>query len=978
MAMPSATVAQGTSAASIAGVVKDTSGAVLPGVTVEASSPVMIEGARSTTTDENGEFRIIELRPGTYSVTFTLPGFNGFKREGLELSSNFTATVNAELGIGDLQETVTVSGESPIVDIQNVTQQKTISKTLLDTVPTGKSILGFISLMPAAAAPPGSQDVGGSKGETSMRMSIHGGKQSDQRLLMDGMSYNQVVNPTGRTFYVNPLGAQEFVVEAGSGGSAEYSTGGAQVNLIPRDGGNQFTGTVFASGTSSGLQADNLSDELKGQGLTSVNGINHIYDLNVVVGGPVLRNKLWFTSAHRRWGREERIANLYHDSDIGDFIFTPDLSRPADAAEDLRSDNIRLTWQAATTHKVTFSYDWQHNNALNQAGGLNSGTLALEAAVRADAYCNRVKVVQSTWTHPRSNKLLFEGGVSALFNNYAQEAGCGGIFSEMQIREQSTGLRYHGTGVRETNIADSLSERFSMSYVTGTHNVKVGVQSLHTRRYESYVENGSLTLPVNYVFNNGRPTSLTQYVTPRERDSRLMPNLGIFVQDQWSLMQRMTLNLGLRYDYFRAYAPALDQLPGFPFYQAVHYDEVDCLPCWHDINPRVAASYDLFGTGKTALKVGIGRYVESLGSQTADDFSPAQAIVANTTRAWTDSNFNFFPDCDLANTALNGECGAVANVNFGRPVINTVPDPDWIRGYGHRGYNWQLSVGVDHEVRPGFAVNAGYYRRWFGNFAVNDNTLVTPADFDPYCITAPIDGRLGSISGSTICGLYDIKPDKFGQVFTQRTLASNFGDQTEVYNGFDMNFVLRLPNGAMAAGGWNIGNTYVAGSNVGITFSKADQCFVVDSPQQLYNCESQNPYQSRVKLNGSFPLPKGFQAALVYQNLPAANYGAAYTVSTADIAPSLGRQLAGGTRNVTIELLPLGSGYIDQRVNQFDARFSKIFNLGGVRMQGNVDLYNLFNSSAALQVNTTYGPNWLQPTQILDARLMKFSVQMDF
>jgi hypothetical protein len=482
---------------------------------------------------------------------------------------------------------------------------------------------------------------------------------------------------------------------------------------------------------------------------------------------------------------------------------------------------------------------------------------------------------------------------------------------------------------------------------------------------------------VNYTFNNGRPTSLTEYVTPRYVKSELKPNMGIFVQDQWSL-HRMTLNLGLRYDYLRAYSPELDQLPGFPFYEAVHYDKVDCLPCWHDINPRAAVSYNLFGNGRTALKAGIGRYVESLGSQMASDFSPANAIVAQTTRAWTDTNVDFYPDCSLANPAANGECGALANSAFGKPQISTVPDGDWITGWGRRGYNWELSLGVDHELLPGFAINAGYYRRWFGNFAVNDNTLVTPADYDPYCITAPADARLGSISGSQICGLYDIKPEKFGQVFTARTLASNFGKQTEVYNGVDLNFALRLRNGAMASGGWNIGNTFVAGSNAGITFSKSNQCFVVDSPQQLYNCESQNPYQSRIKLNGSYPLPRGLQAAVVYQNLPAAVYGAAYTVSTTAIAPSLGRQLAGGTRNVTIELLPTGSGYVDQRVNQFDARFSKILRAGGMRWQGNVDVYNLFNSSAVLQVNSTYGPNWRQPTQILDARLLKFSIQADF
>jgi hypothetical protein len=985
---PAAAAAQGTSAASITGVVKDTSGAVLPGVTVEASSPVMIEGARSTVTDDQGQYRIIELRPGTYAVTFTLPGFGVFKRDGLELSANFTATVNADLNVGELQETVTVSGQSPLVDVTNVTQQKTISKATLDAVPTGKSILGFISLMPAAAAPPGSQDVGGSKGESSMRMSIHGGKQSDQRLLLDGMSYNLLQNPTGRSFFVNPLGAQEFVIEAGSGGSAEYSTGGAQVNLIPKDGANTLNGTVFATGTNDSLQADNLSEDLQAQGLKTVNGVNEIYDLNAVVAGPIAQNKLWFMTAHRRWGRNERIGNVFHDSNINDFLYTPDPSRPANAAEDLKSDNVRLTWQAAETHKVTFHYEYQNNRAANQGGGLNAGTRALEANVRADAYCNRINMYQASWTNPASNKLLFDAGWSYMRNYYAQRAGAGcpaGIFSESLIRDSGSGITYHGTGLREDNNQDSMSTRVNMSYVTGSHNIKVGMQEFHSARYYSYQEQGSLTLPVNFTFRNGRPTSLTEYVTPRYQVALLRPNMGIFVQDQWSL-PRLSVNVGLRYDRLRAYAPAVTQPAGFPFYQEVSYPEKDCLPCWNDINPRAAVSYDLFGTGRTAAKVSIGRYVESLGSQSATDYGPANGIAQTTTRSWNDSFYpvgdprreNFFPDCDLVSTGANAECGAMNNTQFGKPVLNTAPAEGYFTGWSNRGFNWQFSTSVDHELRSGLAVQAGYYRRWFGNMAVNDNTLVTPADYDPYCITAPVDSRLGSVSGSKICGLYDIKPEKFGQQFRERTLASNFGKASEVYNGVDVNFAARLPNGAMAGGGWNIGNTFVAGSNAGITFSKQDNCYVVDSPQQLYNCESANPYLSRFKLNGSYPLPYGLQAAVVYQNVPGATYTGTYTYTSAEAQLTLGRPLAGSTSTASIDLVPTGSGFIDNRVNQLDLRFSKIFRMGASRLQGNFDLYNVLNANTPLQVISTYGNTWLQPTQILDARLLKFSVQMDF
>jgi hypothetical protein len=972
--------AQGTSAAAIKGVVKDASGGVMPGVTVDVASPALIEKVRTAVTDGDGQYQITELRPGTYTVTFSLPGFSTLIREGLQLNSNFTATVSAELKVAELAETVTVSGASPLVDVANVTQQKVVTNELFDTLPTGKGTLSLIALMPAAAAPPGAQDVGGSKGETSVRISIHGARQSDQKLLMNGMTYNMLDNPTGRTFFVNPLGAQEIVVEAGSGGSAEYASGGAEINIISRDGGNQFSGTLFMAGTTHQLQSNNLDDHLRAQGLTSVNGVRKVYDMNFVIGGPIKKDALWFTTAHRRWGREVRIANLYHDSNLDDWAFTPDYSRPADAAEDLRSDNIRLTWAATSKQKISFSYEFQKNRSLNQDGGLDAGTTSMEAASRANAYCNDPNVTQGTWNYIASSKLLFDAGVSR-FHNY-QDTGrfnpCGGLANEIQVREQSTGFAYHGTSLRWDGTNDTVISRASTSYVTGQHNLKTGFNMLWSTHLRDTRERGSLTLPVQYTFNNGLPTQLTEWVTPRLNTVATRPNLGVFVQDQWK-MRQLTLNLGLRYEYLRSYSPAIDQPAGFPNYRVAHYDQVDCLPCWHDLDPRMAGVYDLFGNGKTAIKAGLGRYVESLNSNYATVFGPSSAIVLNTTRAWTDTNQDFFPNCDLATPSTNGECGPMANSSFGQDQFNNVPEPGFMTGFGKRAYNWQASVGVDHELRPGVAIQAAYYRRWFGNFTAVDNTLVTPADYDPYCITTPADSRLGSISGSQICGLYDIKPEAFGRVYTVTGLASKFGKETEVYNGVDLNIGARFGKGGTLSGGWNLGNTFVAGSVSGVTFSKSNRCYVVDSPQQLFNCESQNPYQSRFRFNGSYPLPGGVQVAGVYQSLPGASYAANYTVATTAIQPSLGRPLAGGTRNVTIDLLPRGSSYIDERINQLDLRLTKFIRVPGRnRIQANVDVYNLFNGNNPLQVNQTYGPSWLKPTQVLDARFVKLSVQLDF
>ena len=1000
--IPTITLAQGSGAAGIAGTVKDASGAVLPGVTVEAASPALIEKVRTTVTDERGEYRILEVRPGTYSVTFTLAGFSTLKRDGIELGPNFTATVIVELKVGGLEETVTVSGQSPLVDIQNTTQQATISRTLLDTVPTSKSTFSFVALMPAAISPTNLQDVGGSNGEASIRISVHGTKGTDSKLLMDGMSYN-MVNGDGnsRGFLVNPLSAQEIVIDAGGGATAEWSVGGAVINLISRDGGNKFSASLFGTGMKEAMQRDNLTDALKAQGFNSVNKSVRVYDLNVFIGGPILQDKLWFTSSHRRVGQQHRVANLYRDANLNARVFgapaavwkfAPDLSKPVEPTEDDQAHNVRLTWQATAKDKVTISYDWQWNKSQDNNGAFNAGTGAWEAAkaLPGSVYrCTPNRLMQATWTRAASNRLLVEAAANYLYANLIGRGPCSWYEDRIPIRDTATNFTYNGGGNASVDWQYGPTQRASLSYTTGAHTYKVGMLAAETLKpFKTFSDRGQF--PFSYTFNNGVPTQLTQFVSPLEQQVAVNLGLGLFVQDSWKL-KRMTLTGGLRYEYINAYAPAIERR-ATTLADAASFPEVDCLPCWHDIHPRAGVVYDLFGDGTTALKASVGRYASAMMTGLADTFRPITAAVNSTTRAWTDANANFFPDCDLRNPALNGECAAMANQSFGQLQVRTRPDPNWITGWNKRGYNWQATVSVDHQLRPGVAVGAGVYRTWFGNFVVTDNQLVTPADYDPYCVTAPVDSRLPSnISGQQLCGFYDIKSTKFGQVDNLVTLASNYGKATEVYHGADLTMNIRLPHGAQVSGGWNIGNSISLPAGTGFGSSKSNNCFVVDSPQELYHpvdpslttalangCETGNPYLQRFKINGSYPLPWGLQAAAVYQSLPGTPYNALLTVTTAQILPSLGRNLSGGVRTITAELLPLYSTYFDQRVNQLDVRLSKIVHVGKARIQGNLDLFNVLNGSTVLQLQQQYGSTWQQPTQILDARLLKLGFQVDF
>jgi Carboxypeptidase regulatory-like domain/TonB-dependent Receptor Plug Domain len=291
-----------------AGTVKDTSGAVMPGVTVEVSSPALIEGVRSTVTGENGQYRVVDLRPGTYKLTFTLPGFNTVVRDAVELPANFTSTINIELAVGTLQESVTVSGASPVVDVQTNVRQQVLTRDVLDAVPTAKTIQGLGQLVVGVTL--NSPDVGGSRAMQQTYFAIRGTGGAQTVVLVDGLMTNGLMGDGAVQAYHNEAMTQEAVY-ATAGGSAETLTGGVNMNLVPKDGGNQFHGGVKYAKSPSDWQGNNLTDSLKAQNVTGVDRISHFEEFNIEQGGPIVKNKLWFFGAFRRAYYDKPIANTF-------------------------------------------------------------------------------------------------------------------------------------------------------------------------------------------------------------------------------------------------------------------------------------------------------------------------------------------------------------------------------------------------------------------------------------------------------------------------------------------------------------------------------------------------------------------------------------------------------------------------------------------------------------------------------------------
>ncbi len=391
---------------SIAGVVRDTSGAVLPGVTVEASSPALIEKSRSVVSDGQGRYTIVDLRPGTYSVAFTLPGFATVRREGIELTSGFTANVSADMKVGTIEETVTVTGESPIVDTQSTTKLATASREAMDALPTDRNFVSFAALTPSVLVTGVRQNVGGSIPETGMNLVVHGSRASDSLVTVEGMP---IINGggTGGLMYGNYLNnglAQEITFQTDSH-NAEFERATVYSNFIPKEGSNTFRGSVFGRWAGESWQSDNLSEEQMAQGLSTGNRIDRIWDINPNVGGPIVRDRLWIYGGFRHWGTYNSVAGSFKDADFTDIFYHPSTEQNLFPVWH-ESAVARFTIQANQKNKFNVYTDWQYTYF---------GNCFVPSYLTAISACPEYKnipqyILQGSWSSPVTNKLLFEAG----------------------------------------------------------------------------------------------------------------------------------------------------------------------------------------------------------------------------------------------------------------------------------------------------------------------------------------------------------------------------------------------------------------------------------------------------------------------------------------------------------------------------------------------------------------------------------------
>jgi hypothetical protein len=1023
LALPSLVHAQGT----LAGVVRDTSGAVLPGVTVEATSPALIEKTRATTTDGNGQYQIVDLRPGTYALKFTLQGFTTVTRD-VQITGGGVITINTDMRVGTVQETIVVTGDTPVVDVQTSTRrQQVLESEVVQSLPASRGYGNYL------AAVPGIQVTGlGSSAQPSQSFfSSRGGRNGEGTIQIDGMNVGSSVGGGGVSGYRYDMNTAAEVQVSIAGGLAEVDRGGPAFNMIPRTGGNTFSGTYFINWAGDWSQGSNIDQRLRDLNFTDSPALIKSWDTNAAVGGPILRDRVWFYANVRSDGTHQDVPRLFANANAGNpnvWTYAADETVKVRNAQSNFITGVRTTWQATPRNKFGFYIDYTQKcsgsaylKGSDQCREPGSGWTASGPGIGPGVTTNspeggtvwddRQKIIQATYSAPLSSRVLVEGGYSSFYSAWGDVRAGGALIDFIPVTEQSTlggvptsNFIYHGWPATGSVDQQHATWRGSLSYVTGAHNFKLGYQAAYLVSKNTTLIGEQLSYRVQTQMVSGvlRPVAnqLTQRIGPSATSSRVRYD-ALYAQDQWT-RGRLTLQGGLRYEYATSWSPAGENgiLEANRFSNAFTFPRTEGVRGYHDITPRMGAAYDVFGTGRTALKVSMSKYLQSAYAGEAYTISnPGVTFVTTTTRAWTDTDGDWVADCDFMNPNPNAECREWANLNWGNPVQTTTVNPEVLEGWGVRNWDWQFAAGVQQQIAPRMSVDVSYSRRWWGNFFVTHNRALDASDYADVMLTAPSDSRLPGGGGYPVSFLTRNANKALGVTDNYYTTTKDFGDEAHYWHGVDVSFNARLQNGLFVQGGTSTGRGVNDTCDVligrfgrpmapsaGATAAEG----VIDGQP---TCDFAEPWLTTFRGLGTYTVPKvDVLVSAIVRLQPNAQPGgdvatngasrsANYRLNTAAFLAATGRALRPGVTQETVNLLRQGDLYGD-RVNTMDLRFAKILRFRNTRTNIGIDLYNVFNSNTPTTYEAVYDPAnpnaWFQPTAVVQPRFVRFNMQFDF
>jgi hypothetical protein len=954
----------------ITGVVKDTTGAAMPGVTVEASSDVLIEKVKADVSDASGNYRIADLRPGTYSVTFTLPGFKTYRRDGLLLPAEFTATVNGELAVGQLEETITVTGASPVVDVTTAAKTSVLDREAIDLIPTGRSIQGMAQLVVGVNL--SLPDTGGARAMQQTYMSTHGMSTANTTVLVDGMMTNGLQGDGAIQSYYNDAMNSEVSYQT-SGIGAETSSGGVRLNMIPREGGNRFSGDFKAVNRPGSWQSSNLTARHKDRGLTAGNAIDRIIDYTASIGGPIKKDKLWFFSSARYFSVNNFIANTFMD----------DGSQGIDD-QFIKNIMARVTWQATPRNKISAYFD-EIDKYRGHDMQANYDPETAATVWNSPAY----HTTAIKWTSPVSGALFLEGGYSNNTEYYTNEyregiekpRGSAEWFANAAHNELDLGGYTKAGPTNTTESPIAFYWNVAATYVKGNHTIKVGANNRqgtfkHTREANAdltqqyrgaaavnaipgcaadpaCVQSKRWTVPDSVLINN----------TPLSYSERLNRDLGIYIQDSWRI-NRLTANVGLRWETLNARVNAGKSGAG-RFTPERNFDEIKDVPAWNDWAPRMALVYDVFGTGRTALKYSLNRYNLSRTTGIAANYNPL--LRATFTAPWRDVNGNDIADGGLR---CQGFPSAACEIdtsnlptNFGVAALNE---------YGEYPRTWNLESGleVQHELFKGVSVSGSWWKGNFHNLTTTINRSYTTADFTPFTFYNPTTGQPFEVYARTLQARPTSNLDTFDP------------ERKNAYEAFNLESRWRIPGGGQVFGG------------VSFERERVKNCTSPDDPNFGGNgkalCDEfvlDIPFRPSWKLSGTKEIGWGVNVSMAFQNNSSPTSSRVMTVTRGSTrypancpAPCPAGQIimpatVFGQTTLTYNLEPVRATSVE-RIVQLDFKLSRTFRFGRFTVLPTFEVFNVNNSDAIISYISTnvLSPSYLAPNSIMQGRMYGLGV----
>ena len=899
----------------------------MPGVTVTLSNPGVIGGDQTTVSDATGAYQFTRLVPGRYKVRGELQGFSGQVQDGIEVNADRTSRVDIKLAVGNVEESVTVSGQSPLLDTTSALNQTTLARETLDTLPTGYDTWSIARLAPAIHLD--KYDVGGREMFGQSNASAHG--SSEREYFVDGMDLNQY----GGTFYIDSFAFQEVNIQTANM-SAERSTGGVVWQFVTKTGTNQFHGTgAFLGMTHDCCESDNINDANRAVLLAGVppyalaanpnprlgSSIEHMFDLSGTIGGPIIKDRLWYSLGLKLGEVYTRRVGSYNAD--GTQLLSDN---------QLRQDTAKVSAALTQNQQLHYVQSWVHKGRYHVAGGPNVTEFFSDEATTYNPARHWFHLVR--WTDVISSHTVLDVAGSLAYgqNDLLPQPGLpdGALSRFDAVTRINTGARrtYQYQPGNRGNI------HVSLSHVASNHDMKAGWQYIRSNVSSNDFLTSNYPSGLNAIYRNGVPDSVNTYNAPN-LSTRSFYTDGIYFQDKWTPTRRLTLNLGLRYE--DAYGWINDGTSQICqqttiFIQGSCFPAVKGVPNFKAVVPRVSAVYDLSGDGKTAVKFSANRYKDRVTETYLTRINPIG--LSSDTRPWADLNRDLIPQMN--------ELGLSTGFNIG--TTNRYASD----------LKWPTTNEVDTELEqelPGkMVLGIGYFYRAYRDVIGQRNELVPPSAYTQITVTEVTTGRQVTLynQNANTRGLFD-------------TVFYNTPEMNRTFHGIDLTLQKRMANR------WMMSASLTYGHDVGNTGGD------LNNPNNAqYRIGPATAYDVPIfaKLAGSYQLPFGVQTSGSIQ------YYTGWPETTVVQVASNTVRLTQTTQNVIIE--PRGTTRMDD-VTLVDISFKKSLNIGkGTRLEPRVDIYNLMNAGTITNRIQQLGPSYHNVIDLLGARLIKLGANISW